>query len=73
MRSEVRKRTVEVNGRNTSFSMESEFYVELRKIAYSRGLTIETLVGQVSHNCRQNNLSSELRLTVLRELQKSQK
>ena len=51
--------------------MESEFYEALRQIAYRRGLTIETLVGQVFRDCPQKNFSSELRLFVLRELQKS--
>lgn len=68
MPSAVRKRSVEVNGHATSISIEDEFYQELARIAVRRGILIQTLVGNIARQKRQNNLSSEVRLTVLREL-----
>lgn len=68
MASAIRKYSAEINGKSSSISLEPEFYAALRKIAHTRGLTVQSLIGAVARSKTQNNLSSELRLTVLREL-----
>jgi predicted DNA-binding ribbon-helix-helix protein len=69
VRSQVRKWSVEINGTPSSISLEDEFYAALCKIAQVRGVTVQNLIGYVAEHKTQKNLSSELRLTVLRELQ----
>jgi predicted DNA-binding ribbon-helix-helix protein len=68
--SAVRKQAVEINGKASSISLEDEFYAALCKLAHARGLNIQDFVGQIAARKTQTNLSSELRLTVLRELQR---
>jgi predicted DNA-binding ribbon-helix-helix protein len=70
LRSQVRKWSVEINGQPNSVSLEAEFYAALRQIADARGLTVQSLISQVATSKTQKNLCSELRLTVLRELQR---
>lgn len=68
--SAVRKWSAEINGNKSSVSLELEFYVALCQIARVRGVTVQALIGKIAEHNPQRNLSSELRLTVLRELQK---
>jgi len=70
VQSQVRKQAVEINGKPSSISLENEFYAALCKLAHARGLNIQDFVGQIAAKKTQKNLSSELRLTVLRELQR---
>lgn len=63
----VRKRSVQIAGHSTSVSLEEEFWQELTAIAARRGLSLNALVAEVD-NDRQGNLSSALRLLVLRDL-----
>jgi predicted DNA-binding ribbon-helix-helix protein len=69
VRSHIRKRSVEINGTPSAVSLEDEFYAALCKIAEQRHVTVQDLIGYVANHKTQKNLSSELRLTVLRELQ----
>jgi predicted DNA-binding ribbon-helix-helix protein len=64
--SPVRKRSVAIDGRVTSLSLEDEFWEELRVIAARRGLTLERLVQEVDADRTHHNRSSALRLYVLR-------
>lgn len=68
--SAVRKYSAEINGNKSSVSLEPEFYEALRKVAANRRLTTQALIGEIAEHNPQSNLSSELRLTVLREMQK---
>lgn len=68
----VRKRSVAIRGHRTSYSIEDEFAAELDAIAAARGLSLAGLVAQVdAERPRDSNLSSALRLFVLRELKAS--
>lgn len=67
--SAVRKWSVEINGNKSSVSLEPEFYAGVERIARARGVTTQALIGEIAEHNPQSNLSSELRLTVLRELQ----
>ncbi|MFH1804296.1 MAG: ribbon-helix-helix domain-containing protein [Pseudomonadota bacterium] len=68
MKGEVRKRSVTIAGHRTSFSLEDEFWQILQEIAHRDGLSIAELVVRVDAG-REGNLSSALRLYVLRDLQ----
>ena len=63
----VRKRSVQIAGHATSVSLEEEFWLELTTIAERRGLSLNALVAEVD-GARTGNLSSALRLLVLRDL-----
>jgi len=64
----VRKRSVTIAGHRTSFSLEDAFWQELVGIAERRDLTLAELVVEIDSE-REGNLSSALRLYILRDLQ----
>jgi predicted DNA-binding ribbon-helix-helix protein len=64
----VRKRSVTIAGHRTSFSLEDAFWEELVGIAQRRAMTLAELVVEIDTG-REGNLSSALRLFVLRDLQ----
>lgn len=65
----VRKRSISIRGHRTSFSLEQPFLDELAIIAGLRGMTVAALVAEVdSKRPRETNLSSALRVHVLRWL-----
>ncbi|MDP2696736.1 MAG: ribbon-helix-helix domain-containing protein [Thalassospira sp.] len=68
MKGEVRKRSVTIAGHRTSFSLEDEFWQILQEIAHREALSMAELVVRVDAG-REGNLSSALRLYVLRDLQ----
>ena len=53
-----------IAGHHTSLSLEEAFWEDLRKVARSRGLSLNALVSLVDGK-RLGNLSSALRLFVL--------
>jgi predicted DNA-binding ribbon-helix-helix protein len=65
----MNKRSVSIRGHRTSFSLEDEFWSELKTIAGNRQISVAQLVTQVDLRRDENeNLSSALRLFVLRQL-----
>ena len=64
------KRSVVVAGHRTSVSLEPEFWSELRLLARRRGISLNKLIAEVDAG-RSGNLSSALRLYVLRSLKES--
>ncbi len=68
MTGEIRKRSVVIAGHATSISLEAEFWDALKTIAEGRGLSLNALVAAVDSE-RSGNLSSALRLLVLKDLQ----
>ena len=67
--SEVKKRSVDIAGHRTSVSFEAPFWDALRDIALRKKTSINTLIANVD-GARNGNLSSAIRVFVLRELQK---
>ncbi|MBL8575886.1 MAG: ribbon-helix-helix domain-containing protein [Mesorhizobium sp.] len=68
----VRKHSVAIRGHRTSFSIEQPFLDELRNIADERGLTLAALIAAVDEERpRDANLSSALRVFVLKEAKRS--
>ena len=65
--SRLRKRSVLVAGHKTSVSLEDAFWEVLKELADRRGLSLNQLVAEVDEG-RSGNLSSALRVYVLREI-----
>jgi len=66
----LHKRSVMIAGHSTSVSLEAAFWDALKAIAAGRGCSVNALVEQVDGG-RTGNLSSALRVFVLRDLQKA--
>lgn len=65
----IRKRSITLHGHRTSFSVEDAFLDELRTIASERGLSFAALIADIDEaRPVDSNLSSALRLFVLRDL-----
>ena len=59
------KRSVVLAGRQSSVSLEDEFWNALKKIANDRSVTTSELVSDINAQRQHGNLSSMLRLFVL--------
>jgi predicted DNA-binding ribbon-helix-helix protein len=66
MQSSVVKRSIVVAGHKTSVSLEDDFWAVLKEIATENDLTLSGLVGQIDADREHGNLSSAIRLFVLR-------
>ena len=60
----LRKHSVIIAGHATSFSLEEEFWRDLRVVARLRRVSMNALIASIDAT-RQGNLSSALRLFVL--------
>lgn len=65
----IKKRSVDIAGHRTSISLEEPFWDALAAIATRRGVSMNKLVADIDKE-RTGNLSSALRVFVLRETQK---
>jgi predicted DNA-binding ribbon-helix-helix protein len=65
----VRRRSVVLAGHHTSISLEEEFWLALRDVARSRGMSVNALVAAIDAGRgaagRPANLSSALRVFIL--------
>lgn len=68
MSGEIKKRSIVIDGHKTSVSLEAEFWQSLKQIAAKRGVRLNALVAEIDR-ARSGNLSSALRVFVLRETQ----
>lgn len=64
----LRKRSVTIAGHRTSVTLEEEFWRALRDLAAARGLSLNALVTEIDAARGPRNLSSALRVQVLRTL-----
>ncbi|MFZ0056679.1 MAG: ribbon-helix-helix domain-containing protein [Pseudolabrys sp.] len=64
MKTAVIKRSIFINGRKTSVSLENEFWAGLHDIAKSRKTTAAELVGEIDRQRTTVNLSSAIRIYV---------
>ena len=64
MKTAVIKRSIFINGRKTSVSLENEFWIGLHEIAKSRKTTATKLVGEIDRQRTTVNLSSAIRIYV---------
>jgi predicted DNA-binding ribbon-helix-helix protein len=70
MKSSTIKRSVVIDGRKTSLSLEEAFWRDLKEIADSKGLTLSNIVTMINKTKQQNNLSSAIRLFVFEQIKK---
>jgi len=68
MKSTVVKRSVILNGRKTSVSLEDDFWQALNEIADGRRVSVSNLVQTIDHERRNANLSSAIRVFVLNQV-----
>ncbi|MDR0367260.1 MAG: ribbon-helix-helix domain-containing protein [Rickettsiales bacterium] len=57
----MKKRSATIAGHSTSFSIEDEFFEELRRIAAARGISMNALASRIDAEGG-GNLSSKLRV-----------
>lgn len=62
----VVKRSVSIDGHNTSVSMEGAFWLALKDIAKRQRLTTSELIAKIDRERETNNLSSVLRVFVFK-------
>lgn len=62
---ELKKRSVDIDGHRTSVSIEAPFWDALREIAERKDLSVNHLIAEIDKD-RTGNLSSAIRVYVLR-------
>jgi predicted DNA-binding ribbon-helix-helix protein len=62
------KRSLLIAGHSTSVSVEEPFWAELKRIAQARGISIAALVAEIDQGRKRQNLSSAIRVFVLRDV-----
>jgi predicted DNA-binding ribbon-helix-helix protein len=65
----IKKRSVDIAGHRTSVSIEAPFWDALRDIALAQKTSVNDLIAVID-GARDGNLSSAIRIFVLREMQK---
>ncbi len=68
MKSLIVKRSVIIDGQKTSVSLEDPFWTDLKKIAHAQQMTLSALVAEIDGTREHGNLSSAIRLFVLRHV-----
>ncbi|WP_373504846.1 ribbon-helix-helix domain-containing protein [Aestuariivirga sp.] len=63
------KRSLTISGHRTSLSLEPEFWEALQHAAASRNMSIAALVSEIDATRGERNLSSAVRVWILRTLQ----
>ena len=70
----MHKISVSLSGHQTSISLESEFFAVLKKIADERNTSIASIIKGIDEQRLPNtNLSSEIRIWILKQLLKTTK
>ena len=69
MKSAIVKRSIILSGHKTSVSLEDAFWEGLKDIAKNRRTTLSDLIGSIDLDREHGNLSSALRLFVLKHYQ----
>lgn len=70
------KRSVVISGHATSVSLEPEFWEALQEIAVADGLSVARLIRQIDEDLfgfQRHNLSSAIRVFILKRLQEAAK
>ena len=66
----LEKHSVTIAGHKTSFTLEPEFWAELKRIATERDQSVASIVASLDKE-KDGNLSSRLRVWVLNQLRPS--
>jgi len=73
MKGAIVKRSVKVGGRKTSVSLEDEFWHALVEIAERQRAPVWKIVQQIDHGRNNANLSSAIRVFVLKQFRTEDK
>jgi predicted DNA-binding ribbon-helix-helix protein len=63
----LRKRSLTIAGHRTSIALEPEFWASLEALAARRGLRLTSLIEEIDRSRDGPNLSSALRVAILRD------
>ena len=70
----MHKISVSLSGHQTSISLEQEFFQVLQKIAQKQKTSVASIIKKIDENrLSKTNLSSEIRVWILKELLKTTK
>jgi len=69
VKSPVKKRSTVINGQKTSISLEDAFWEALHDIAHKQRTPISHLINLIAQGREHNNLSSAVRVFILRHYQ----
>ena len=64
----VKKRSVNIHGHQTSITLEDEFWDALKNAAQKRGLSTNKFIAEIDDTRGQQNLSSAIRVYILKSL-----
>ncbi len=64
----LKKRSIVIAGHATSVTLETEFWEALKRIADERGASVNTVIAEIDASRKDNNLSSAIRVFVLKEV-----
>jgi predicted DNA-binding ribbon-helix-helix protein len=73
MKSAANKRSIVLDGRKTSISLDDSLWVELKEIAQFKRVSVAKLIAVIDATRKQSNLSSEIRIFVLEHFRKKRK
>lgn len=68
LQQKARKRSVIIAGHATSITLEEPFWLKLQEIAAAQSRPLHALIAEIDAQRGENNLSSALRLYVLKTL-----
>jgi predicted DNA-binding ribbon-helix-helix protein len=60
------RRAIIIAGRRSSISIEDQFWIPFKQIAAQRGMMLTDLLGEIDRERKTGNLSSAIRVFVLR-------
>lgn len=70
----MRKISVSLSGHQTSISLEKEFFDVLKKMATEKNISVAAIIRQIDdERLPDSNLSSEIRIWILKQLLKTAK
>jgi len=61
----MRQRSIRTSGRNTSITIEDDFWKALKEIAATKGVPVGDLISMIRWERQSGNLSSAIRVFVL--------
>ena len=70
-KSGVIKRSVAIAGHRTSVSLEAPFWEALKDVAQARGMSVQSLIGELDAGRGSHNLSSAIRIFVLEQVKRT--
>jgi predicted DNA-binding ribbon-helix-helix protein len=73
MRTAGAKRTIMLDGRKTSVTIEDAFWTGLKEIADLQRVSVSKLIAAIDATRKQSNLSSEIRIFVLEHFRNKHK